>query len=182
MKTEPLTVEEAKAIEKYLETKNFRNHLLFTCLIETGLRSGDIRFLKVKDLDNPIGSSIPIGERKTGKENFFVITSKMKAVFDAYRENYTSADEWLFPSRKGNAPIRYRRVWKLFKEWSRAVGINKNLGAHSPRRTWGKVKLEAGANPYQIMERFNHSDLSVTMRYVGMTRQETHNLLAEGVL
>lgn len=86
-------------------------------------------------------------------------------------------DEYVFKSREGeNKPITRQQVLNILKEAAEAVGIKENIGTHSLRKTWEYHAWKSGYNPALIMETLNHSNLSVTKRYLGIRQDEINDL------
>jgi integrase len=168
-----------KAISKLL-TDNPRNYLLFTIGVNNGLRIGDLLRLKVKDVQHlKVGHHITIRESKTKKDNILVVN---KAVYKALR-NYLDAvkpdeNDFLFVSRTGNKALTVQAVNQLIKQWTRAINLRGNYGAHSLRKTWGyQQRIQFSVGFEVIAKRYNHSNPAVTMRYLGIEDKEIHNTL-----
>lgn len=169
-----------KAIRKIL-SDNPRNHLLFVMGINNGLRTGDILKLKVEDIRYlKEGDSINIKEGKTGKQNILVINKTVHKVFNQYlTECKPKDDDYLFKSKKGdNKPITIQTVNACIKQWTSAINLKGNYGAHSLRKTWGYFqRKEFGVGFEVLCKRYNHASPSVTMRYLGITDKEVENIL-----
>jgi integrase len=168
------------AIRKILSDEP-RNHLLFVMGINNGLRTGDLLKLKVKDVKElKEGDSRNIKEGKTGKQNILVINKIVYKVLDHYlKESKTNDDDYLFKSKKGdNRPISIQAVNSLIKNWTSAINLKGNYGAHSLRKTWGYFQRKIFGVGFEVIcKRYNHSSPSVTMRYLGITDKEVRNIL-----
>jgi integrase len=167
------------SIKKLLKD-NHRDLLLFTISINNGLRISDILPLKVKDLKNlKVGETLPIREKKTGKPNILCVNKSTHKVLREYLETSGLGDEdYLFRSRKGNYPLSVSSVNNLVKEWCRMVNIQGNYGTHSLRKTFGYIqRIKFGVSWEILCKRFNHSNQSVTMRYLGITDSEVNGIL-----
>ncbi len=168
-----------KAIRKLL-SDNPRNHLLFVMGINNGLRTGDLLKLKAEDVRHlKEGDSINIREGKTGKQNILVINKTVHKVLSHYlTECKPSDDDYLFKSRKGNRPITIQTVNAYLKQWTSAINMKGNYGAHSLRKTWGYFQRKIFGVGFEILcKRYNHSNPAVTMRYLGITDKEVENIL-----
>jgi len=177
---EPIRQEkDIKAIRKLLFTTP-RNHLLFIMGINNGLRAGDLLKLKVKDVAGmKPDESINIREGKTGKFNILVINKTVHKVLSQYLSEYThSPEDYLFKSRKGNKPLTIQTVNAFVKKWTSAINLRGNYGAHSLRKTWGYIQRTKYGVGFEVLcKRFNHQNPTVTMRYLGITDKEIHNIL-----
>jgi len=81
----------------------------------------------------------------------------------------------LFPSKKGGCIGRIQ-AYRVLKECAELLGI-QNFGTHSLRKTWGywtyKISLY---NIGLIMDTFNHSSQSITLRYIGVNQDQKDEL------
>lgn len=168
-----------KAIRKIL-SNNPRNHLLFVMGVNNGLRTGDLLKLKVDDVRLlKEGDSISIKEGKTGKQNILVINKTVHKVLGQYlTECISNNDDYLFKSRKGNKPITIQTVNSFLKQWTSAINLRGNYGAHSLRKTWGYFQRKKFGVGFEVIcKRYNHASPSVTMRYLGITDKEVTDIL-----
>jgi len=165
-------------IKKYL-SNNKRDLFYFVLGTNTGIRTGDLLKLKVKDLKyNNVGDSIPIIEEKTGKQNYIIINKPIYKTFQEYLNEYTpNDDDYIFFSRKGNNHIHIFSMSRMVKQWFQDLNIPGNWGCHSLRKTWGyqqRVKFQVDWSV--ICRRYNHSNPSITMRYLGITSDEVNQI------
>jgi integrase len=165
-------------IKKTLRSSN-RDLLLFTMGINNGLRIGDLLKIKVGDVkDLKAGESLTIREKKTGKDNILMINKGVHSVLKDYlSEDQLSDDDYLFQSRKGNnSPLTVSSVNRMVKEWT--FGMKGNFGTHSLRKTFGYVqRVRFGVSFEVLCRRFNHSNPSTTMRYLGIQSKEVNDIL-----
>jgi integrase len=180
IKVDPIRkIKDIKAISK-LTTDSPRDHLLFIMGINNGLRAGDLVKLMVKDVQHmKIGDTLTIKESKTGKDNILVVN---KTVYKALRNYFDRVqpddDAFLFASRKGNGHIQSQAVSKLVKKWTKAINLRGNYGAHTLRKTWGYIQRTMHGVGFEIIcKRYNHSNPSITMRYLGIQDKEVHSTL-----
>ncbi len=168
-----------KAIRKLLSDEP-RNELLFILGVNNGLRTGDLLRLKVGDVRGlKEGGSISIKESKTKKQNILVINKTVFKVLDQYlTESKLNDDDYLFKSRKGHKPITIQAVNALIKNWTSAINLKGNYGAHSLRKTFGYFQRKVfGVGLEVLCKRFNHASPSVTMRYIGLSNKEVEDIL-----
>ncbi len=172
-------LKDIKAISKMTES-NPRDHLLFLMGINNGLRAGDLVKLKVRDIRYlKVGDHLTVKESKTGKDNILVVN---KTVFKALR-NYLDTmrpndEDYVFASRKGNGHLQSQAVSKLVKKWTKAINLKGNYGAHTLRKTWGYIQRTMHGVGFEIIcKRYNHSNPSITMRYLGIQDKEVHQTL-----
>ena len=109
-----------------------------------------------------------------------------KPVYDALKEYLEKRkpddNDYLFKSRKGIKPITVQAANNKVKQWTSAINLKGNYGAHSLRKTWGYFQRTVyGVGFELICKRFNHSSPSITMRYLGIEDREVQDLLMNGV-
>ena len=165
-------------IKKVLRSST-RDLLLFTMGINNGLRIGDLLKIKVGDVkDLKAGESLTIREQKTGKDNILMVNKGVHSVLHDYlSEGQLSDDDYLFQSRKGNnSPLTVSSVNRMVKEWT--FGMKGNYGTHSLRKTFGYIQRTRFGVSFEVLcRRFNHSNPSTTMRYLGIHSKEVNDIL-----
>ena len=165
-------------IKKILKS-NTRDLLLFTIGINNGLRIGDLLKLNVGDVKKlKVGEYLTIQEQKTGKSNILMINKSVFSVLQNYLSScQLSDDDFLFQSRKGNnRPLTVSSVNRMVKGWT--FGMNGNFGTHSLRKTFGYIQRTRFGVSFEVLcRRFNHSNPSTTMRYLGIQSKEVSDIL-----
>jgi integrase len=172
-------IKDIKAISALIKD-NPRDHLLFLLGINNGLRAADLIRLKVRDVrDMEVGDTLTIRESKTKKDNILVINKTVHKALKAYLDKVHPADDaYLFASRKGGGHLQSQAVSKLVKQWTTAINLKGNYGAHSLRKTWGYIQRTVHGVGFEIIcKRYNHSSPAITMRYLGIQDKEVHSTL-----
>lgn len=155
-------------ILEYLKHENKRNYMMFMIGCYTALRISDILMLKVKDVKNK--KNITIREKKTGKQKIIPINNKLRKALDDYIKDKNDY-EYLIKSReKENKAITRDTAYKILKDVGNKFGI-ENIGTHTLRKTFGYHFYMQTKNIVLLMEFFNHSDPSVTLRYIGINQE-----------
>lgn len=152
-----------------LKTKP-RNYVLVMTGTYTGLRISDILKLKVKDVRNK--KYIDVKEKKTNKRNIIEINPLLRKVYKDYTVDMDD-EEYLFRKSYINKPITREQAWKIMKEIGEEFGI-ENLGTHTLRKTFGFHYYNQTGDIATLMQMFNHSKESITLKYIGIT-QDTMN-------
>jgi len=174
------------AVKKYLlGSGKIRDYALFVLGINTGLRISDLLNLKWQDVlteKKKFKDSIYIREEKTGKEKIFPINESakkaLKTLFDSLSDlDYTHP---VFLSRQG----KYERIsrysaYRVIHNACKAVGVPGKIGTHTLRKTWGYWAWKNGIPLPIIMEVLNHSSISVTKKYLGITQDEINKAYME---
>jgi integrase len=174
------------AIKKYLlGADKIRDYALFVVGINTGLRIADLLNLTWQDVLNEkkrFKDIIYIREKKTGKEKKFLLNENaqeaLRRLFKALDiRNYACP---IFISRNGNTKaISRSQAWRNLNTACAAVGVKENVGTHTLRKTWGYWAWKSGVPLPIIMEVLNHSSITVTKRYLGITQDEINRAYME---
>lgn len=146
-------------------------YMLILIGLNTGLRISDILPLRVGDFRN--SDRLMIFERKTGK--FSEIKLPKLVIADVLRATAKKKDEdLLFESRcshKRGQPIDYVTAYRWVKEACRRAGMDRFVGCHTLRKTYGYTMYRRHHDVGQLMEHFNHSSQDVTLKYIGISQQ-----------
>jgi len=168
-----------KQMYHYLAGKEAKYGLLFKFGLNTGLRISDILPIKLNDVcceNGEFRDYLIINEKKTGKEKKIKLNSSLRKAIGAYikSENLTP-NSYLFWSKKGKHIGRIQ-AYRILKEAADIIGI-ENFGTHSLRKTWGYWTYKASRyNIGLIMDTFNHSSQSITLRYIGVSQDQKDEL------
>jgi integrase len=168
-------------IKEYLKETNERDYILFLLGINTGLRISDILPLRVAQVK---GTHIEIYEKKTKKRKNILIRKALRTALDIYIKDKPD-QEYLFKSRnikhrsgRINDPIDTSMAYKILSQAAERFGV-ESIGTHSLRKTFGYHFYLKTKDIALLMDLFNHSEESVTLRYVGI-KQETLDTALDG--
>ncbi len=176
-----------KDIRKIKEVKNlmaahgdFRDLLIFTLGINAGLRISDILKLKWEDIlykNGKIREEVIVKEKKTGKTKKFPLNDAVIESINAYIKKMQSfkIEDWIFPSRKRNGglkPISRIAAWQMINKYCKSAGIKENVGTHTLRKTFGYHQYKNGTDIAMLQKMLNHSSPKITLRYIGIEREE----------
>ncbi|MBA7538494.1 Tyrosine recombinase XerC [subsurface metagenome] len=175
------------AIKRLLmQDPNPRNYLLFTMGINSALRSGDLRSLKVADVldqKGDIKKYLYMRIKKTGREIKIAINEAMREAIEYFisKAKVYSPNQYLFKSKRSDKVISNVDLFYLMKNWTQAVGlVNERYSAHSLRKTWGyQARKYHGASIDMISEKLGHRSSNVTKRYIGIDQEEINKMEEE---
>lgn len=156
--------------------------MLFKFGLNTGLRIGDILPLKVGDIfleNGEYREHLIIAEQKTGKEKKIKLNGMLRKVMQAYIEGQESNKRsYLFASKKGGHIGRVQ-AYRVLKKAAEQCGI-ENFGTHSLRKTWGYWTYRISEHDIGlVMDTFNHSSQSITLRYIGIDQDQKDELYSK---
>lgn len=155
-------------IQATIKKENPRNYVLIMTGTYTGLRISDILKLKVKDVKDK--KYIDIREKKTGKRNLIEINPELKKVYKDYCLEMNEED-YLFRKSNINKAISRTMAWKIMKDIGNRFGI-ENLGTHTLRKTFGFHYYKKTGDIATLMQMYNHSKESITLKYIGITQDK----------
>lgn len=154
----------------YLKQKNYRDYLWFLVGVNTGLRISDILKLRLSDFDN---DCFYIIEKKTSKPKSIPLNPILKREIHKLKKESDDPNLILFKSRQGEVEITRQRVYQILKEIEKEFRL-KNIGCHSMRKTFGFMHYAKHKDVVILQEIFNHSHPSITLRYIGISREAVH--------
>jgi integrase len=162
---EVLTREEVSKIIGICE--NAKHKALLLLAYGSGLRTGEIESLRVRDIDSK-EMRIFI---KGGKNKCDRYTVLSKTTLDALREYWrvfrpNSPDGWLFPGMRNIGHITRAAISLAFIGSCEKTGISKEVSVHSLRRAFATHMLEDGADIFKIKELLGHTRIQSTMAYL----------------
>jgi integrase len=161
-------------IADYLKTKNIRDYVMFMFGIYSGLRISDILKIKVRDVKDK--DYIYIHEQKTNKEKRFPIHDELKEILKDYVEGKQDY-EHLFKSREGqNKAITRTRAYGILNDAAGKFGL-ESIGTHTCRKTFGYFLYQQTKDLAAIKEILNHSDISTTLRYIGVVQETKDKIM-----
>lgn len=162
--------------------KEYKFCLLVSIGVFTALRITDLLTLKYSNiLDNDI---FLFTEKKTNKERSIKVNSTLKQIVQRVYDisGVTNKDEFIFLNKYGTKCIDKSYVNVKLKELfiKYRIRVKGNVSTHTFRKTLGRRVVEV--NNYSneslvlLMELFGHSNMGITKRYLGITKDEIHNV------
>lgn len=179
-----------KLMDYFCENEMWQNYLIFVLSCNMARRISDTLMLTWEHFFYPStgvmrSDLLEIIEDKTDKLANPHINSACKKAICLYIEKTginpsdNGYKNYVFVQTSGNYKGRvitndgYR---KGLKKAAVAVGIEYNIGTHSPRKTFGMISRMLHPNDYDSMELlqtiYNHSDTKTTNRYIGLTKKK----------
>jgi integrase len=164
-------------IRNLYNDENYKISLLVSIGCFFGLRISDILNLKwetIYDKDEFI-----IMEKKTGKNREIKINSQLKRhIADCFEKiKPRILDEYIFTSQKGSV-YSIQRINVILKNLKVKYNLKiKNFSSHSLRKCFGReIFNRSGENAelaiVKLSHLFNHSNPSITRRYLGISQKE----------
>jgi len=193
-----LSIEDTKRVVEYFEQNNkWIHYLLFVTSYNLARRFSDMCKLTWEDFFNPQTGNFrenlkAIKEQKTGKYASPKINEAVKIAigkylcavgYDPATDDYKREVFYQFTGTHKGSVLSYSGAMYALKDVMKKLNIERNLGTHSSRKTFGKTSIElhkTDPNAMQIVSRgFNHSSEAVTRRYTGVDREATEKYTSD---
>ena len=159
------------------------SRLFFALGFYTGLRVSDILKLRWQDLENPI---LNIEEQKTGKFRRIDLNKKLQVIIQQVRVIIQPFDsnQFIFKGKRGpnkNKPLTVvganNRIKQIFERFDIQT---QNPSSHTLRKTFAlrvyNVNQRSEDALILLSEMFNHSNISITRKYIGITQERISNV------
>ena len=170
----------AALLSYYANRGDTRNHLLITLGIFTALRISDILSLSWNDVYNfntkKLRKSIHLTEQKTGKSKIIAVHKELRTALVTHMSSMRPArpnpDTVLILNSRTNKAISRVQAHRIVRSAGEGINLPYTISCHSLRKTFGYHTWKEGISPAVIMDIYNHSNLHVTRRYLGITQDD----------
>lgn len=158
------------------ETNKIRDLAIFTLLLNTGIRVGELCSLKMSDLDLKSDfANLSIRYGKGRKSRSVYLNDGCLKIINLYLEFRKSQDcEYLFFSQK-STQFSTRGIRHLIKSYCLKAGI-KPISPHVFRHTFGKHLIDTGNSIDRVAKALGHSSIETTKIYTNPTESDMFSL------
>ena len=164
----------------YLKRGEIRNHVLIVLGVHTALRISDLLRLRWEDVYDfergRVRSSIDLIEKKTRKSKTIALNKSAISALTLYAKTAAVMGRFLIENRLTQKAISRIQAYRIIRAGSETLGFQNRVSCHSLRKTFGYFAWKNGVSPAVIMEIYNHSSLSVTRRYLGVTQDDKNEV------
>jgi integrase len=170
-----------KAILK--DEKSYREYLLFTVGINSGLRVSDLIKLTFADLWTDEGKpqrKVRLKTRKTGAWTEFQINDAIQEAMEFYAPGNELGEE-----TDRVFPVTERTVTRWVKHWCEQVGLEggRNYSAHTLRKTFAYQLWAQNGKTHEaltvVQKTLGHKTPGTTLDYLGISREQIEEMQAE---
>lgn len=181
-----LKIEEVNAL--LFAAKHPAVKMMLEVLLKTGLRPGEAKGLKVKDLDvtrrrlmirRDVDDLGRVDETKT-RQHRDVPVSRLMLLTLAEEAEGRDPEAWLLPDEYGHAwtTARWRVIWEnLLVD----AGVDTTLKTYELRHTAVSMAIAAGADVYVVQRMCGHASASTTLKHYGHLWDEGLDEAAEAI-
>lgn len=172
----PLTEEQLEMLRDADLTKRERAVLEF--FVSTGCRVGEVRNVKIKDIDFTHKTLLVIG--KGNKERRVYFTERCKRAILNYireRESQKIFSDYLFVGSKFPFNKMSNRSYEIMiNKMQVKAGLDIHIHPHILRHTFATQALRSGMKPEIIQKILGHEDVGVTLRvYAKLAENEVEH-------
>lgn len=155
--------------------KMIKHRALLGLLYGCGLRCGEVRNIKISDLDFD-RRMLHVRQGKGKKDRYVPLSVVLIEILLEYLREVKPL-HWLFngkPNKRKDGFSQYSEggVQSVIRYSSKAVGILKQVSTHTLRHTFATHLLEDGLDIISIKELLGHSKIETTMVYLHVAQCE----------
>lgn len=181
------SVTKIKKMKEAAAASSPRDAALLEVGFQTALRIQDILSLHVGDVATcdrgkwKVSFYIRITEMKTGKQKFIKLVPSARQAICSQLENLEHKNnhgDWLFPSRVhgGDKSLSRWQAARMIKKFAKEAGVTEPVSCHSLRKSFGYHVFHNGVDVMYLKEIYNHADISITKRYIGITQDDINTV------
>ena len=164
-------------IRKLAKDGNYKMSLLMAIGCFTGLRISDILALRWNQILNV--DEFTVIEKKTGKQRTLRLNPQLqKHIQECYEQiKPIGVKAPILVSQKGTI-YTIQAINRILKDIKKKYRLKvKNFSCHSLRKTFGRQVYNMNSENSELaliklMELFNHSNVAITKRYLGLRQEE----------
>ena len=164
-------------IRKLAKDGNYKMSLLVAVGCFTGLRISDILALRWNQILNV--DEFTVIEKKTGKQRTLRLNPQLqKHIQECYEQiKPIGVKAPILVSQKGTI-YTIQAINRILKDIKKKYRLKiKNFSCHSLRKTFGRQVYNMNSENSELaliklMELFNHSNVAITKRYLGLRQEE----------
>jgi integrase/recombinase XerD len=159
-----------------------RDLAIMVTFAHVGLRLKELCSLKIQDISFDGKGEVIIQQAKNRYARRVPMTKRLKTVLKAYvEERGVLESDTLFVSVE-NAPINPRTVQERLKHYGLVSKVENEVtvSPHAFRRTFCRLKVEAGVNLFVLQRLTGHSDLEMLQRYCQIYGKDLEQAIEKG--
>jgi integrase/recombinase XerD len=152
-------------------TQNPKHRLIISLLYGTGIRMGELRFLKMAHIDRQ-NLQIKVLHGKGAKDRFTLLPKNLLAEMEAYYRLHRPK-VYLFEGQAPRVPMNHRSIQHVIIRSMIACGLGEfKFSARSLRHSFATYLLDQGNDFHTIKELLGHSKIETTMIYLYLQKKK----------
>lgn len=160
-----------------------RDLAIMLTFAHTGIRLNELITLSVQDVQFDGKGAVNVQRAKNRFARRIPLTGRLKTVMRAYIQERGVLDhDALFISVE-NEPLGPRAVQDRLAYYGEMTSVSKEVtvNPHAFRRTFARLKVEAGTNIFVLQRLTGHQSLEVLKRYVEIYGKDLEDAIENGV-
>jgi site-specific recombinase XerD len=158
--------DEVKAL--MFQAKYVKHKLLVGLLYGCGLRCGEVRTIRLRDID--LSRAMLLVRKTKGNYDRYVPLGKLLVKGIQQHIESTGATDYLFTGTDFDSRYSQRGVQWVIKSICKKAGIRKEVNTHTLRHTYATHLLEDGLDIVSIKELLGHAHIETTMVYLHIAK------------
>ena len=159
-----------------------RDLTIMLTFAHTGIRLTELCALRVQDVTFDGKGAINLPYTKNRQARRIPLTARLRSVLKAYvTERGTLEHDMLFINVEDGL-INPRTIQERLKNYGISTGVEREVkvSPHAFRRTFCRLKVEAGTNLFVLQRLTGHQDLEVLKRYVQIYGKDLEDAIEQG--
>jgi integrase/recombinase XerD len=151
-------------------------------LAHTGIRLSELVHLRIQDVSFDGKGAINVQHAKNRYARRIPLTARLKQVLKAYIQERGVMDIDALFVTVDNTAVNQRLVQRHLKDYGEKTGILKEVAVnpHAFRRTFCRLKVEAGTNIFVLQRLTGHQSLEILKRYVEIYGRDLEKAIEQG--
>ncbi|CAN5475373.1 hypothetical protein BH23BAC1_BH23BAC1_20970 [soil metagenome] len=156
---------------------NIKHKAIIALLYGTGLRLGELRFLKMCDIHRA-DFTIKVVAGKGNKDRFTILPKSILGLLARYYHLH-KPKIYLFEGQIVGVAMNDRSIQHAIRQAIIQAGFKKHkYSAHSLRHSFATHLLDSGSDIHTIKELLGHSKIETSMVYLHLTKQKRNKIIS----
>ncbi|MBD7937036.1 tyrosine-type recombinase/integrase [Cytobacillus sp. Sa5YUA1] len=160
-----------------------RDLAIMLTFAHTGIRLTELTSLRLQDISFDDKGAINVQRAKNRYARRIPLTNRLRVALRAYiQERGVLHHDYLFISLE-NEPMGARGIQDRLKQYGKQTGVSKEVtvSPHAFRRTFCRLKVEAGINIFILQRLSGHQSLEILKRYVEIYGRDLEDAIEQGI-
>ncbi|MFB7304078.1 tyrosine-type recombinase/integrase [Heyndrickxia sporothermodurans] len=159
-----------------------RNLSIILTFAHTGIRLSELTSLRVQDVSFEGKGAINVQRAKNRYARRIPLTRRLRTVLRAYMEERGAIETDALFVTVEEQPISGRSIQSMLKHYGEVTGVGEEVAVspHAFRRTFCRLKVEAGTNIFVLQRLTGHSSLEILKRYVQIYGKDLEEAIEKG--
>lgn len=159
-----------------------RDLAIMLTFAHTGIRLTELTSLRVQDVSFDDIGAVNVQHAKNRYARRIPLTRRLRTVLKAYITERGILDHDSLFINVENRPINGRSIQDRLRIYGEQTGVSKEVtvSPHAFRRTFCRLKVEAGVNLFVLQRMTGHQSLEILKRYVEIYGRDLEQAIEDG--